>query len=183
MAKTYEPIATNTLSSGATSMTIQNIPATYTDLKVVISGLVYYASAGTYLTGGFQVGSSNTIDTTASYSATTMYADTSAVGSSRLDGAAGTSVKYALDIMAASTDTGARSISIIDIINYANTTTYKSMIVRTNTVQTATATNMLRQAVATWRNTGAINTIKFLNLDGTNFYAGSTMTVYGIKAA
>ena len=176
---TYTPLISYTLSSGATSMTVTNIPTTYTDLRIVVNSLAYYASSGTFLTGALQVGSSNTIDTGSNYNSVYMYADGSTKGSAVQSG---TDIRYSLDVMAASTDTGARSNNFIDIMGYSSANAFKSMIIRTNTVQTATATNMMRQAVAQWRNsTAAINTIKITNIDGTNFYAGSTITIYGIS--
>ena len=39
MATTYEPIATNTLGSAAANITFSSIPATYTDLRVVVVAL------------------------------------------------------------------------------------------------------------------------------------------------
>ena len=68
-------------------------------------------------------------------------------------------------------------------MNYANTSYKKTMLIRSNSVQSSTGTNMLRTFSATWQGTSAINTIKFTNIDGTNFYAGTTIAVYGIKAA
>ena len=38
MASTYEKIATTTTSAGATTITLSSIPATYTDLVLVIAG-------------------------------------------------------------------------------------------------------------------------------------------------
>ena len=175
---TYTPLVSYSLASAATSITVTDIPTTYTDLKIVINALAYYASSGTYLTGALQVGSSNTIDTGSNYNSRYMYSDGSTVGSGVQ---AGTDIRYSLDVMAASTDTGARSTNIIDIMGYSKANNFKTMLIRTNTIQTATGTNMLRESVAQWRNsTAAINTIKFTNIDGTNIYAGSTITIYGI---
>lgn len=179
MATTYEPLVSASLSSAGTSITVSSIPTTgYTDLVVVINHLAYYAS-GTYLTGGLQVGNGS-IDTATNYSNTYLYGDGTTAGSSYTNTNA--YVRY-IDIPATPTDNGSRGSVIINIMNYANTSYKKTMLIRSNSVQSSTGTNMLRTFSATWQGTSAINTIKFTNIDGTNFYAGTTIAVYGIKAA
>jgi hypothetical protein len=62
-------------------------------------------------------------------------------------------------------------------MNYANTTTYKTTLARTND-----ALLQARASVGLWRNTSAINSI-LVSYYGYNFDAGSTFTLYGIQAA
>ena len=63
-------------------------------------------------------------------------------------------------------------------MNYANTTTNKTVLLRNNNTAFGTEAQ-----VGLWRSTSAINTIK-LYLDRAEYYVvGSTFTLYGIKAA
>ena len=63
-------------------------------------------------------------------------------------------------------------------MNYANTTTYKTTLVRHNNVsQTVSA------VVNLWRSTSAITSITLSNESATNFDVGATFTLYGILKA
>ena len=66
---------------------------------------------------------------------------------------------------------------IAQFMNYANTTTYKTVIGRANNAGYGADTS-----VGVWRNTAAISTITLTALTA-NFASGSTFTLYGIKAA
>ncbi len=159
---TYEAIFTDTLASAQASVTFSSIPSTYTDLVLVISGK--YASNDD---------SSPSIrfnnDTSSNYSET------------RLDGN-GTSATSGRQInqtaILVASMSGTESISIVNIMNYANTTTYKTTISRGNTSAYRT-----RAYAGLWRSTAAINRIDILNNGTYNFAAGSTFSLYGIKAA
>ena len=62
-------------------------------------------------------------------------------------------------------------------MNYANTTTYKTNISRSNNASTGV------DAIATlWRNTAAITSVKVYPASG-NMATGTIATLYGIKAA
>ena len=65
----------------------------------------------------------------------------------------------------------------MSIQNYANTTTYKTMISRASD-----ATQNAIAYVGLWRSTSAINSIT-LSVSAGTFAIGSTFTLYGIKAA
>ena len=158
---TYTLIASNTLGSGVTSLTFSSIPQTYTDLVLVCNGSTA-ANANNYL----QFNS----DTASNYSATRMSGDGSAASSARNSA----QTQILLDGFGYWTSTyGANKV--IHITDYANTTTYKSVLTRANST---VGTDVL---AGLWRSTAAINTIKF-NSDST-LQTGSTFKLYGIEAA
>ena len=160
MAITYEPIATTTLGSAQTSITFSSIPSTYTDLIVVVSGT---SSAGFGLALRFNS------DTGNNYSNTFLYGD----GSSALSGR-GTSenVGFVGYFSTGQSDTTAH------IMNYANTTTYKTTLGRGNQAGVLTVARAML-----YRSTSAINNVQ-LYFNGTvTFGSGTTATLYGIKAA
>ena len=68
---------------------------------------------------------------------------------------------------------------IVNVMNYANTTTYKTVLSRSNV-----ASQEVTARVNLWRKTPeAINSITLFGAAGNNFAAGSTFTLYGITAA
>ena len=73
--------------------------------------------------------------------------------------------------------TGEIGAFVTNIMNYADTTTFKSLLSRANnsTIGPSMVINL-------WRSTAAINTI-LLTPIGTGFDVSSTFTLYGIKAA
>ena len=66
---------------------------------------------------------------------------------------------------------------IVQIQNYSNATTYKTVLSRANT-----ASDYVQGIVGLWRSTSAITTIDVKNGSG-NFATGCVFTLYGIKAA
>ena len=172
---TYEPIATTTLSSDASSVTFSSIPQTYTDLVVVASVCGYYAG-GTWIECGIRVGNGS-IDTGSNYTQVMVAYDTPR---SSLQ-----TTTYARFWNAATpTNAGWFSPLIVHIQNYSNTTTRKPFYTRFNAYQGA-APSVANNGNATslWNSTSAINTVLVGNFNGTNFYSGSTFTLYGIAAA
>ena len=160
MPKTYEPIATNTLGSAAASVTFSSIPATYTDLIVVI--------AGTLTTGSDNVSFRLNGDSGTNYSVTVLTGD----GSTATSGRASTITdggRMALDTT--------QGVCTYHFMNYSNTTTYKTVLGRTGT-----ATYGVRTGVSLWRNTAAVSSIVLLPLSYT-FNTGTVLTLYGIKSA
>jgi hypothetical protein len=162
----YTPIATTTLGSAAASYTFSSIPSTYTDLVLVAN----YGSATTTQSIEMRVNGDTSAST--NYSWTWIFGNGTSASSSRessgnriLFGQIGTS--------ATTTDNN----SIFHFMNYANTTTNKSIIGRFNTVERGVAA-----IVNTYRSTTAISSISMFTQAG-NFNAGSTFTLYGIASA
>ena len=161
MAKTYVPLATQTLGSAAASVTFSSIPSTYTDL-VLVANIKGVGANGTpkILVNG----------SAANLSRTTLAGNGTSAASGRY------SDNYIAHSAAASTaDFGLNCI--INIFNYANTTTFKTILTRGNNA--AYGTDLV---CSLWRSISAITSIDLL-LDVTNLAIGSTFTLYGIAAA
>jgi hypothetical protein len=77
-------------------------------------------------------------------------------------------------------DTTKPSIQIVNIFNYANSSVFKTCLVRQVGWWTDNAGTSTR--VGLWRNTNAITSVTIGN-QGVNFSVGSMFTLYGIKAA
>jgi hypothetical protein len=163
MAATYEPIYTTTLGSTQSSLTFNSFGG-YTDLRLIIS-------AKTASSGGQIYGTINS-DGGANYSRTILWGSGSSSGSNRDT----SSTSWNLDYYGTVSSTFYNT-NITDFMNYTNTTTYKTMLTRTGN-----ASGGLEAQIALWRNTAAITTFT-LNVGGGGFAAGSTFTLYGIKAA
>jgi len=159
MPKTYEPIATTTLGSAQATVTFSSIPGTYTDLILVIDGTVA-------ADGSFRL-YFNT-DTASNYSWTQLYGSGASAASNR--GSNDTRISMGRGGTS-------QSNSIIQVQNYANTTTNKTVIGRGNNSGAIVNAN-----VGLWRSTAAISQIVISNESG-NLQSGSILTLYGIKAA
>jgi hypothetical protein len=156
MTVTYEAIQSYTLSGTTTQISLTSLPSTYTDLVLIATGTSSSLAA--------MVVQVNT-DTGSNYSFTQIQGDGSSATSSR--GTSVTGMNMGL------IDTTI-SNSIIQFMNYANTTTFKTFLSRANDKAFATRAN-----VGLWRSTSAINSIQ---LSGSTFQNGFTVNVYGIKA-
>jgi hypothetical protein len=158
---TYTPIATTTLGSAAASYTFSSIPSTYTDLVLIYSGLETGA--------GYSVTLQFNGDTGTNYSETTLYG----TGSSAVSGRYSNSSLIYVDRYGSNT----QSTGIVNIMNYANTSTYKTALIRFSN-----ASYEVASYVGLWRSTAAINQI-VVGGGGTTLAAGTMLTLYGIQAA
>lgn len=177
MAKTYEPIATTTLGSAQANYTFSSIPSTYTDLVLVI-----HAKAASTLYYNTNLLLRFNSDTNTNYSQTRLTGNGSTASSGRGSNDVYT---YVGQIPNATSGNSAndRSANIVNIMNYANTTTYKTHVSRSNAIPSgSTSTNSVEAYVGLWRSTAAITSITILP-DSNNLDTGSTFTLYGIKAA
>jgi hypothetical protein len=169
MPATYDVISTQTLGTAAATVTFSSIASTYTDLVLVCSARTVRAATSDNIIVRFNS------DSSAIYSATALFADGNGSGSARSTG--DTSCFWAY-IPAASQTAGIFGTSIMNIMNYSNTTTYKTAISRSNNTnaQIETTANF-------YRSTSAISTLTISSGTASNIAVGSTFTLYGIKAA
>lgn len=172
MPKTYTPIARTTLTSAAANVTFSSISGSYTDLILTVNARTT-SMTDTYDALQIQFNS----DTASNYSDTAIYGDGSAVSSQRRTS------QSASGIARLSPGTGpflGMDATIINIQNYSNTTTYKTMLSRSNAMNEYYEVGAL---VGLWRSTAAINAIKLYPAVASGFAIGSTFTLYGILAA
>ena len=163
MPATFEPIATTTLGSAASTITFSSIPGTYTDLRLVIVG-----SGDTTALLYFYYNS----DTGTNYSNTRLTGDGSTAASARQTGIAYNRARQ-------STNSSNPSLNEIDIFSYAGSTNKTCLITSSNDQN---GSGDVYKVVSLWRSTAAITSITLLPSSG-NFNSGTTATLYGIKAA
>lgn len=171
MALTYSPIATTTVSGTSTTTITFNSFSGYTDLVLIIQARENSGSAD----GGIRLRFNS--DTATNYSLTQMYGDGTNAASSR-----GTNSTYASVYGASASTSSSYGLCIVNIMNYANTTTFKTILQRTFT--TSSTPDVAVARVNLWRKTPEAITSFTLELNnGANFANGSIATLYGIKAA
>jgi len=162
---TYTPIATNTVSGSTTNtITFSSISGTYTDLVLFISAKTITTSADF----GIQFNG----DTGTNYSVTYLTSTGSSANSYKASNVNKITPEYN-----ASVRTGEYGAYIINFQNYSNTTTYKTVLCRTNSTTGSDA------VVGVWRNTAAITSISIFTDGGPYLAAGSTFNLYGIASA
>lgn len=162
------PIASFVLNMYA-NITMANIPQTFQDLMVVIShtsqqpgsldDYMYFGQSG--ITGG-------------NYSVTRLTGDGATAASDRT-----TTTDGAYAAIRPANSANLFGSAIYHILNYANTTTFKTILIRNAADKNGSGVAQL--SVATMRSTSAITS---LLIGGTGNYPGSgtTVTIYGIKA-
>jgi hypothetical protein len=166
MPTTYEPIATSTLGSAAASITFSSIPATYTDLRVVLTATV---SAGQVAWMRFNS------DSGVSYSET--YLEGSGTAASSGTNSPATKIQIGTSTYLSTT---IPSLLTADIFSYAGST-YKTCLTSQNS--DFNGSGYVNRLVGLWLSTSAITSITLLLGSTANYAAGTTATLYGIKNA
>ena len=162
---TYEPIATTTLGSAAATITFSSIPATYTDLRLVLVGI---GSLGSDVRIRFNS------DTGTNYSYTELDGNGIATQSTR----ATSQTFIKLTTRWGISDT-VPTMHVTDVFSYAGST---NKTILNNLSGDFNGTGSIEVLVGLWRSTSAINAITY-SLSSGNFSTGTTATLYGIKAA
>jgi hypothetical protein len=163
---TYTPIASHTLGSATSTLMFSSIPQGYTDLVLTVSNVKHsYSGSDTVRDNVAQFNGDNG----SNYSVTMLYGDGSTAGTLRSSNINAINVDYP---MASASTTGH---IILNIQNYSNSTTYKTVLARTATSTRASAFATL------WRNTAAITSINVGASGSYTMSAGTVISLYGIQ--
>jgi hypothetical protein len=163
---TYTPIATTTLASAASSYTFSSIPQTYTDLILVAN---FDGSASSYNTLTFNgVGG-------------TSYSKTRVLGTGGYTVSNRSTSTSSIDGIMYNT-AGTPITTILNVMNYSNTTTYKTVLIKDSNQPDNVAAHVGLFRGSTGSSTEAITSITLTKSTG-NFTIGSTFSLYGISAA
>lgn len=159
MPVTYEPIATQTLSGTSSQITFSSIPGTYTDLRLVAS----FQDSGEASYIRFNT------DSGANYSRQLLYgAGSSATGLKQ----------YNLTNIPFGGVPADYNANFLDIMNYSNTSVFKTSLFRNNE-----KSSFISYHCILWSSTAAITRIDIYATSANSLKAGSSFTLYGIKAA
>jgi hypothetical protein len=161
---TYTPIATTTLGSAQATVTFSSISASYTDLVLI-------AAQGNNQNTDYDIYIRFNGDSGSNYSRTQLVGNGSTASSSRSSN--NTEIRLGPSI-----DNTPTSLFTLNVMNYSNTTTNKTALIRSGQASGYTVAE-----VGLWRNTAAITSISFTLQGGYSYVAGSTFTLYGIAAA
>jgi hypothetical protein len=151
------PIATTTIAGTSTSSVTYSSLGSYTDIVLVINGLNSSDVNFRLRMNG---------DTGSNYSVTRLEGDGTSASSSRETNQ--TNIKLSAGVH---TNTG---VFITQIMNFSNSTTYKTVLTRSNI-----PANAVTAFVGCWRNTNAVTSLTVF-IDSGYIVAGTTITLYGI---
>jgi hypothetical protein len=167
MTIAMQPIYTQTASGSASSITFNNIPQTFTDLMVVLSGRVP-AGDDSYI---LQFNS----DTASNYSWTRLFGTGSSALSDR-----GTSTSSILGPAVTSASFPANTFSNTAgyVPNYVSNNFKQVVWDGVSEANATAATQMLLAGL--WRSTSAITSLRIATFFSGTFTAGSTFSLYGI---
>ena len=160
---TYTPLQSIVLTSSASTVTFSNIPQIYQDLVVVSQGQITTGVQNMLLRVNGDTGSN--------YSYTLLTGNGSSAASAR-----GTSTSNGVADSNGYLNATNFNLATLHFMNYSNTTTYKTILSRSNSASTGT------DAIANlWRSTAAITSISVYPANSASFAAGSTFDLYGIS--
>lgn len=165
---TYVALDKVTVGTATTAITFSSISSAYTDLVIAASFLPSVSTNQPYIQFNADTGTSTT-----NYSTTSLRGDGSSAASGRHTNQYGW---FPVPGPGIGTN-GNPEPWLINIMNYSNTTTYKTGLSRFNN-----AASIVAADVHTWRSTAAITSVT-ITMESGNFASGSTFSLYGIAAA
>jgi hypothetical protein len=166
MPATYEPIATTTLGSAASSISFTSINSSYTDLRLVFFCIPSTSFVGTQL-------SFNGAPSGSLHSFTQLYGNGSSASSQRTNG---TDAIYVTDPYP--NHTGVYMVTM-DIFSY-RASVNKTMLA--TAASDGNGSGYIETTAGLWRSTSAVTSL-YLTATSGNFNTGTTATLYGILKA
>ena len=160
---TYELIASATGNGSADTITLGSIPATYTDLVMIVKTKNVSGTSG----GRLQFNG----DTTGGN-----YSDVRISSGNTIDNERDTSEQYPLN-----SNPDEFSAGVIHIMNYSSTVIRKSVVALGG--YAISGVDNMRIMTGVWRNTAAIYSVTYFNTGSYAFTSNSKITLYGIKAS
>ena len=160
------PIATVNFNNSVT-FNFGSIPQNYQDLMIVING--YYNNAGVLVMDDFNLGSP-----TCSY--TSLISNGTTVTSERLGA---NTAALPVSTTASPMIAGVNSF-IIHVLNYTNSTTFKTILSRKVSEASGSGTQSLQVGIV--QTVSPLTYFKFSTQNGSNFFTRGVATLYGIKA-
>ncbi len=172
----FESIATITGSGNPASITFSSIPSTYTHLQIRTVARDTDGSAGTAYSTTMRINGLST----------SIYAFHQLVGNNSSASASANINQTGIDIGRTSVDAGATSntfgVSVIDILDYKDTTKFKTIRSLSGADGNSASTGFgIQLQSGLWRSTSAITSIT-INAAITSFNSNSHFALYGIKA-
>lgn len=167
---TYVALQTQTVGSAVASVTLNmgsTISQAYTDLRLVISG--------TTTVTGYSFTLQLNGDAGSNYSQTLMSGNGTNSQSARYSNSNNSNMYLGGWVNGFSTTDP--NVILVDLMNYSNNTTFKSVLWRSGV-----ASRNTEAGVILWRNTNAITSITINAQAGSNIGSGTTLSLYGIAA-
>jgi len=165
----YESIASATGTGSSGTITFSSIPGTYTSLQIRCTSQLSSTS-------NYAILRPNNDSSTANYTFHSMYGDGSTVTAdgyiTGMDGA------YSVNGTSSTQNASAVGMGIVDIIDYASTTKYKTF--RSITGYDNNGTGIIFLISSLWKDTTAISSLTIV-AQGGNFTTGTTFALYGTK--
>ena len=173
------PIASSTSSGSVSDIMFQNIPQIYQDLMLVISArgaksattASFIAYVGTGANGTSLLQSNQN-------SATVLYGDGTSALSTRTTNASG--LVFTGGIPAASATSGIFGSLILHFINYTNSSTNKTVLMRSSTDRNGAGNT--NSQVGLVRTTSPLLTVGAATYGDGNLVSGTTFTLYGVRS-
>lgn len=174
MPITYVLIASNVLTSTATSVTFSSIPNTYTDLEIRMS-----VRSSAAAQAGFLYVQPNGDTTTTNYSTSWLQGDGTLASSNRWTTSSGFPGPVIDGVTGATSTTNTFSNIVVYLPSYLSTSTKQisSFAVSENNSSSA----VMRANAHLYAGTTAISSLVIANQAGPNFEIGSSFWLYGIK--